>query len=94
MFQDCVLGYRIDAYLPPKKLAIEVDELIHQNRDLEAEIERQKAIEERLNCKYIRINPTKKSFNVFDEIGRIQVFIAESNNKSLCKVWLDHTLHN
>ena len=43
--QYCVLGYRIDAFFPEQKLAIEVDELGHQGRDFEAEIERQKAIE-------------------------------------------------
>ena len=77
MFQYCVLGYRIHAYFPKQRLAIEVDELGHQDRDFEAEIERQKAIEEKLNCKFIRINPVKKSFNVFDEIGRVQVLASE-----------------
>ena len=45
IFQHCVLGYRIDAYFPKQKLAVEVDDLGHQNRDFEPEIERQKALE-------------------------------------------------
>ena len=42
--QQNVLGYRIDAYFPKYKLAIEIDEQRHNDRDIEYEIERQKAI--------------------------------------------------
>ena len=44
MLQCNVLSYRIDAYFPKYKLAIEVDEQGHNNRDIDCEIERQKAI--------------------------------------------------
>ena len=44
MLQHNVLGYRIDAYFPEYKLAIEVDEQGHNDRDINYEIERQKAI--------------------------------------------------
>ena len=89
MFPYGVLGYRIDAYFPKQRLAIKVDELGHQDRDFEAEIERQKSIQQKLNSKFIRINPAKKSFNVFDEIGRVQVFVSASNEKSFLKNTLD-----
>ena len=54
-----VLGYKIDAYFPKYKLAIEVDEQGHNDRDIDYEIERQKAIENKLVCEFIRINPAK-----------------------------------
>ena len=43
-----ILGYRIDAYFPKYKLAIEVDEQGHNDRDIDYEIERQKALEKEL----------------------------------------------
>ena len=83
--QHCVLGYRMDTYFPKQKLAIEIDENGHQDRDFEAEIERQKTLEKELNSRFIRINPAKEKFDVFNQIGRIQDFVFESNEKSLLK---------
>ena len=77
IFQHHVLNYRIDAYLPKHKLVIEIDELGHVDRINDQE--RQLAIEKELDCKFIRINPDKERFNVFKEIGIIQIFIAETN---------------
>ena len=65
ILQHNVLGYRIDIYIPKYKLAIEIDEQGHNNRDIDYEIERQKAIEKELGCEFIRINPTKENFNIF-----------------------------
>ena len=79
IFQYHVLNYRINAYLPKYKLAIEIDELGHVDRINDQE--RQLAIEKELACKFIRINPAKERFNVFNEIGIIQIFIAKSNKK-------------
>ena len=59
IFQHFVLGYRIDAYFLKYKLAIEVDEKGHQDRDLECKTERQKALERELDCNIISINPVK-----------------------------------
>ena len=58
--QYSVLGYRIDLYFHKYRLAIEVDELGHTDRNRSNEIERQKALEEELNCVFIRIKPDKK----------------------------------
>ena len=69
--QYSVLGYRIDLYFHEYKLAIEVDELGHTNRNINNEIERQKALEKELNCVFIRINPDKKDFHIFKEINKI-----------------------
>ena len=79
IFQYHVLNYRVDAYLPKHELVMEIDELGHVNRINDQE--RQSAIEKELDCKFIRINPAKERFNVFNEIGIIQIFIAKSNKK-------------
>ena len=79
IFQYQVLNYRIDAYLRKHKLAIEIYELGHVDRITDQE--RQLAIEKELDCKFIRIKPTKERCNVFNEISIIQIFIAESNKK-------------
>ena len=59
IFQYHVLNYRIDAYLPKHKLAIEIDELRHVDRINDQE--RQLSIEKELDCKFIRINPAKEN---------------------------------
>ena len=78
ILQHNVLSYRIDAYLPRHKLAIEVDEQGHNNRDINYEIKQQKTIEKELDCEFIRINPAKENFNIFVEIGKIKSYITES----------------
>ena len=83
ILQHNVLGYRIDAYFPTYKLAIEVDEQGHNDRDIDYKIERQKAIERKLGFKFIRINPTKENFNIFVEICKMHSFIVKSTTKSL-----------
>ena len=81
ILQHNVLGYRTDAYFPKYKLAIEVDEQGNNDRDVDYEIERQKAIEKELGCKFNWINPTKENFNIFVEIGKIQIYILKSTKK-------------
>ena len=81
--QYSVLGYRIDLYFHKYRLAIEVDELGHTDRNLSNEIERQKALEEELNCVIIRINPDEIDYNIFREINKIQRHINKST-----KNWL------
>ena len=81
--QYSVLGYRIDLYFHEYKLAIEVDELGHTNRNINNEIERQKALEKELNCVFIRINPDEKDFNIFKEINKIHRHIKKSTNRLL-----------
>ena len=50
--QYTVIGYRIDLYFHKHKLAIEVDELGHADRNLNNDIERQKALEREQLCIY------------------------------------------
>ena len=52
------------------------------DRDIGCEIERQKALEKELGCKFIRINPDKENFNVLKAVNEIFRHIKESNKKS------------
>ena len=81
ILQHNALGYRIGAFFPEYQLATEIDEQGHNDRDIDYEIERQKAIEKQIGCKFIRINPAKENLNIFDEIGEIQNYIVESAKK-------------
>ena len=71
IFQHFVLGHKIDAYFLKHKLAIEEDERGHNDRDLES--------------KFIRINPAKENFKIFNEINKIHHHFIESEKKFLLK---------
>ena len=75
--QYSVLGYRIDLYFHEYKLAIEVDELGHNDRNINDEIQRQQALEGELNCVFIRINPDAIDLNIFKEITKIHTHINQ-----------------
>ena len=81
--QYIVIGYRIDLYFHKYKLAIEVDKLGHSDRNIDYEIQRQRASEIELNCVFIRINPDAADFNIFREINKIHRHIKKSSKKSL-----------
>ena len=51
--QYSVLGYTIDLYFHEYKLAIEVDELGHADRNVNNDIDRQRALKRELNCVYL-----------------------------------------
>ena len=87
--QYSVLGYRIDLYFHKYKPAIEVDEFGHTNRNINIEIERQKALEKKLNCIFIRINPDEKDFNIFKEIYKIYRHIKKSLTDKILKNLLE-----
>ena len=79
--QYSVLGYLFDLYFHKYKLAIEVDELGHADRNVNNEIERQRALERELNCVFIRINPDATDFNIFKEIYKIHRHINQLNKQ-------------
>ena len=58
-----------------------MDEFGHNDRDIDYEIQRQKALEKELYCEFVRINPAKENFDIFIEIGRIQNFFVKANKK-------------
>ena len=78
--------FRTDIYFTKYCLAVEIDEKGYTNRDLEFEKKRQKALEKKLNCTFIRINTSKENFDVDYEASRIQTFISQfkdNKNKKL-----------
>ena len=81
--QYTVIGYRIDLYFHKYNLAIEVDELGHNDRNITYEIQRRQALERELNCIFIRINPDAVDFNIFKEINKIHRHIKKLSRKSL-----------
>ena len=78
-----VLCYRIDLYFHDYKLAIEIDQNVHSDRNIHYEIKRQKAIEQALCHMFIRIDPGKEDFNIFKAINEIFRHIKESTRKIL-----------
>ena len=85
--QSSVLSYKIDLYFHKYKLAIEDDELGHADRNINNEIERQKALERELNCVFLRINPDERGLSMLREINKIyrhinQVTIQQTEQKT------------
>ena len=76
----------IDFYLRKRKLAIEIDELGHEERKQNKENKRLKELEEHLKCTFIRINPNEKDFSTYDGLGRIQTFIDKLKDEELEKL--------
>ena len=64
-------------------LVIEIDEFGNSDRSIKYEIERQKAIEKKFDCKLIRINPDEENFNKFKAINEVHKHIKKSSKKSL-----------
>ena len=54
-----VISFKID-------LKIEIDENRHSNKNIDYKIKRQKAIKQELGCKFIRIDPDKKDFDILE----------------------------
>ena len=75
--------FRIDVYFNKFLLAVEIDEKGHTDRDLIFEEKRQKALEKKLGCKFIRINTSnaKNGYDLDYEVGNIEAFIDEFKNK-------------
>lgn len=63
--QFYVDGYRIDGYIESLNIAIEYDENNHNHYDISFEVERQKYIEKKLGCRFIRVSDfNSDGFNV------------------------------
>ena len=78
-----VLSDRIDLYFYDHKLAIELDENGHSDRNIDYEIKQQKTIEQELGCKFIRSDPDKEDFDIFRTINEIFRSIKQSTKKTL-----------
>ena len=79
--QHKVIDYYNDLYFTEYKFVVEIDEKGHLDRKEEEEQERENKIEETSGCEFVRTNPGKESFHVFDEIGRIYESINEIKEK-------------
>ena len=81
------LLFTIDIYFSEYSLAVEIDEKGHTDRDFIFEEKRQKALEKKLGCKFIRINTsnTKNGYHLDYEVGNVQEFIDEFKNKKIKK---------
>ena len=62
---------------------MEVDEFCRNDRNTDHEIQRQKAIEKKLDCKFFRIYPDEQNFNERKVINEIYRQIKKSTKKSL-----------
>ena len=79
--QFYVLGQRIDLYFHDWKLGIECDEKDHKDRDNDFELKRQRIIEKRLGCKFIRFNLDDPEFEVFKVINKIHHHYKKTERK-------------
>ena len=75
---------RLDAYFSKYKLAIEVDEYNHEDRDSNYEKNRQSVIENH-GITIIRTNPDAANFNIDKLINQICSHISQSNKLKLKK---------
>ena len=75
--------FRIDIYFSECLLAVEIDEKGHIFEE-----KRQKALERKLGCKFIRINTSnaKNGYDLDYEVGNAQAFIDEFKNKKTKKL--------
>ena len=77
--------FRIDVYSNKFLLAVEIVEKGHTDRDLIFEDKRQKALEKKLGCKFIRINTSnaKNGYDIDYEFGNAEALIDEFKNKKI-----------
>ena len=73
--------FRIDVYFTKYYLTVEIDEKVHTDRDLIFEEKRQKVLEKKLNCTFIRINTSKENYDADYEASRIKTFISKFKEK-------------
>ena len=80
--------FTIDIYFSECFLAVEIDEKRHTERDIIFEEKRQKALEKKLGCKFIRINTSnaKNGYDLDYQVGNVQAFIDEFKNKKIEKL--------
>ena len=58
-----------------------MDENGHSNRNISFEIKRQKTIEQELYCKFVRIDPDKKDFDIYSAINEVFIHIKNQLKK-------------
>ena len=76
-----MLGYKIDLYFHDYKIAVEIDENGHNDRNIDHEIKGQKVIKQKLICEFIRIDRDKENIDIFKDVNKIFRYIKQSSNK-------------
>lgn len=71
--------YLVDYYLPDHKIAIEIDEYNHKDRDPKYEKNREKYLAETMGCTFVRCNPDSSKFTISGLIGRVHKAIVDSS---------------
>ena len=80
-FQHSESRYRIDLYFQKNKIAVEVDEYGHPNRDNNYETQTEEILKKKLGCVFIRINPDEQNFNIFNAINIIRRQVKKESKK-------------
>ena len=70
------------SYFHDYKLAIETNKNRRSDRNVDYEIKRLKATEQKLGCKVIRTDPDKEDLDIFKAINEIFRYIKQSTKKS------------
>ena len=73
--------FRTDIYFTEYFLAVKIDEKVHTDRDLIFQEKRQKALEKKLNCEFIRINTSRENYDADYEASKNQRFISKFKDK-------------
>ena len=60
---------------------------MNTNTDEHMKNERENVIKKHLRCKFIRINPNKKDFEYFADIGKIHDHIKKSSIDERCQLF-------
>lgn len=83
ILQYSVGDYRIDLYIPKFNIAIEIDEEDHKYKK-EYDISRQKYIENKIYCKFIRINEGESCGDVLARIIKELELLYDNGAKISC----------
>ena len=82
-YRQKISNHRIDLYFHDYKVVIEIHENGQSDRNIDYEIKRQKAIEQQLDCMFIRIDPTNEDFDFLKTINEMFRHIKQSTKRAL-----------
>ena len=73
------ISFRIDVNFTEYLLAAEIDEQKHEGRELTFEKKRQEALEQKIDCKFIRFDTSdaRRSYDTYYDVSKIQAFISK-----------------
>ena len=81
MQAEYILSYKINLYFHDYKFAIKNNEDGHSDRNIDCELKRQRSIEQKIDSKFIRIDPDKEDFNIFRAPSEIYRHIKQSTKR-------------